>query len=121
VTPELDRRELHIFEHKAVAAGETVTIIDYPVSGGYVAFIERIACDLPYEEKTEGTIALMWHEFIIDGVPEKIQYEIPINNPRRYDPPKVARTRVKWRFYNADSKSHTIGILIEGQLCKPKL
>lgn len=120
ITPPLDCLELHKYEYKTVAAGVTETIIDYPLSGGYVGFIEKIACDLPTEEETVGAIAKMWHDFIVDGVHTKIQYEIPINKPRTYDPPKVARNKIEWRFYNADSKAHIIGILVEGRLCKLK-
>lgn len=116
----LDCRELHEYHYKTVAAGDIAPILDYPVSGNYVAFIEKIACDLPYEEETTGAISKMYHEFIVDGRPTKIEYEIPINKPREYNPPKVAKDRIKWRFYNADSKSHTIGVLVEGRLCKPK-
>ena len=118
--PELDCIELHEYRYKTVSAGAIEIIVDYPVTGDFVAFIEKIACDLPYEEQTSGAIAKMWHEFIVDGYPIKILYEIPINKPREYDPPMVAKERVKWRFYNADSKSHTIGVLVAGRLCKPK-
>lgn len=120
VSPQLDCLELHEYKSVTVDAGETTLIIDYPVSGGYVAFIEKIACDLPYEEGTSGAIARMWHEFIVDGVVTKIQYEIPINKPKEYNPPVVASSRVAWRFYNADSRAHTIGVLVEGRLCKIK-
>ena len=121
VTPPLECLGLHEYQYVTVGAGETTFIIDYPVSGGFTAFIEKIACDLPYEETTVGAIAKMWHEFIVDGNPTKIKYEIPINKPRDYDPPIAALSSIKWRFYNADSKSHTIGVLIEGRLCKPKV
>lgn len=121
MTPSLLCIELHEFHHKTVAAGKTEIIVDYRVSGNFVGFIERIACDLPYEEETTGAIAKMFHEFKVDGAPEKIEYEIPISNPRVFDPPKVATKRILWRFYNADSKAHVIGVLVEGQLCKPKI
>lgn len=120
VTPPLECLTLHEFPYKTVAAGETAVILDYHVTGGYVAFIERISCDLPHEEETSDAIRKMWHEFIVDGVPEKILYEIPIREPRVYDPPIVAHGKVGWRFYNADTKAHIIGVLVEGRLCKIK-
>lgn len=121
ITPPLECQELHEYQYKTVAAGEIKIIIDYPVSGGYVAFIERIACDLPTEEETTGAIAKMWHDLIVDGVHTKIQYEIPVNKPRIYNPPIVALNKIEWHFYNADSRAHVIAILVEGRLCKPKI
>lgn len=121
VTPSLECLELHEYQYITVGAGATEFIIDYAVAGGFTAFIEKIACDLPYEETTSGAIAKMYHEFIVDGTPTKIKYEIPINKPREYNPPIVAMSTIKWRFYNADSKAHVIGVLIAGRLCKPIL
>lgn len=119
ITKKLECIELHEYKYKTVAAGQTEIILDYPVSGNFIAFIEKISCDLPLEEETTGAIAKMWHERIIDGKPTKIQYQMPINKPYDFNPPLVAEHRIKWRFYNADSKAHVIGVLIEGRLCKP--
>jgi len=72
IIPELECLGLHEYKYVTIGAGETTFVIDYAVAGGYVAFVEKITCDLPTEEETSGAIAKMYHEFIVDGNPTKI-------------------------------------------------
>ena len=128
--PELEY--LQFPEHYAYAlveSGETKVIFDMQVSGGYVAFIERIACDWEPGSKPPSTAAVL--ELIIDGVTRRFDYEVQINKPYVYDPPLVARHSIKWRVTNNDvphvedgvqkTGGAYFGVLTDGLLCRPKV
>lgn len=112
VTPNLECLEFpNSFQYVLVASGQTKELFYLPINGGYVGFIDRIACDW-----FENTVL----EFIIDGIPKRIEYEIQINKPYVYEPPLVARRFIRWRAINNDTKDHYFGILCDGRLCKQK-
>ena len=117
------------YEYAVVLAGETKEIFNLTPDAGYVAFIERIACDW-----FQGLVPPTTHsvlKFIVDGFTREYRYEIPINNPYVFDPPIVARNNIKWIVTNNDvagltssgkeqDGSHWYGIQIDGVFCRPK-
>ena len=132
-TPELEY--IQFPEHYAyvlVEAGQTKEVFNIPVSAGFVAFIDRIACD--WSEGSDpshvpSTAAVL--ELIIDGFTRRFQYEIPINNPYVYKPQIVARRFIKMRVTNNDvpytasdgtpkTGAHYYGVLIDGIFARPK-
>ena len=131
VTPELEK--LQFPEHYAyvlVGSQEKKEVFYLPITAGYTAFIERIACD--YFEGSNPPTTSSMIELIIDGVTRRFEYEIQINKPYVFDPPMVARHEIKWYVTNNDvpyvddkgaqkTGAHYYGILCDGTLCKIKL
>lgn len=130
VTPELER--LQFPEHYAyvlVGSLEKKEVFYQRITGGYTAFIERIACDWFEGSLPPSTRSVL--ELEIDGFTRKFEYEIQINKPYVFDPPLVARDHIRWWVtnndvpYTADDGSakngaHYYGILTDGFLAKPK-
>jgi hypothetical protein len=119
VSPELER--LQFPEHYAyvlVDVGEKKEVFYLPINGGYVGFIERIACDWFEGTNPPSTCSVV--EMIVDGFPRKFDYEIQINKPYVFDPPIVARKFIRWFVTNKDTKSHYYGIQTDGYLCRLK-
>jgi hypothetical protein len=113
--------EIFFPEHYGYAfvdVGQRVKIFDLPVTGGYTAFIERIACD--FQEGTDPPKTASVLELIIDGVTRKFNYEIQINKPYVFDPPIVAVNWIRWYATNNDTKGHWFGVLVDGRFCRPK-
>lgn len=102
------------YQYKTVEIGEKVIVWDMPVSGGYVAFIDKVSVDWYVDTFTE---------FIIDGIlKEKIQRTIlDVDSVRLepYDPPLIAEKRVRFIVTNNSDADIVPGILCDGYLCKP--
>jgi len=94
-----------------VNAGETKVVWEMPVTGGFIAFIRKVAFDW-YGDT--------YWEFIVDGIPEKIEFTIPSTDPERYDPPIIAYKRIKWIFHNTSTTDRTVGVLCDGELVREK-
>lgn len=93
-----------------MAAGEKATVYYLPVSGGYTAFIDKIACD--WAEDT-------YYEFIVDGVLiEKVKRLIPMDNAESFNPPIISTKSIKWIFHNDSDEGLEVHILCDGSLCK---
>jgi len=103
------------YQYKKVSAGETDTIWEMPVTGGYEAFIDKV-----YIRWFTNT----WLKFEIDGEPvetPKIEYEVgSLSSPRKYDPPLVARKYVRVIAHNESTQDHVFEAFIDGVLAKPK-
>ncbi len=131
VTPELERTPFP--EHYAyvlVGSKQGKEIFYLPITGGYVGFIERIACDWVEGSNPPATRSIL--EFEVDGFTRRYEFEIQINKPFVFDPPLVARDHIRWFATNNDvphigsdgsSKdgSHYYGVHCDGYLAKPKL
>lgn len=129
VTPELEK--IQFPEHYAyalVGSKEKREVYFLPITGGYVGFIERIACDWFEGSDPPNTRSII--EFVVDGFTRKYEYEIQINKPYIFDPPLVARSYIRWYVTNNDvphtesgvekTGAHYYGILCDGFLAKPK-
>lgn len=113
VTPALERIGFpDPYQYAVVPAGETKIVWEMPVSAGYVAFINQIACDW---------FASCFWDFICDGVHRKIEHEFPVTEPNHFDPPIVARKRIKWIFHNEGAVDRTVGVLCDGELVRTKM
>lgn len=100
------------YQFKTVSAGETETVLYIPITGGYVGFIDEVACDW---------FANTFLEFIVDGaLKEKIEREIPFSTPKEYNPPIVATKWIKFIAHNEDTSDHVFGVLVDGTLCRPR-
>lgn len=106
------------FAYGSVGIGERKKIFDLPVTAGYTAFIERIACD--WFEGTDPMDTMSLLELVIDGVTRRFQYEIQINKPYVFDPPIVATNFIRWYVTNNDTKAHLYGVMTDGFFCRPK-
>jgi hypothetical protein len=131
VVPELEYLNFpKHYEYAVVLAGETKEIYTLTPDAGYVAFIERIACDWFCGIFPPATHSVL--KLVIDGVPREFRYEIPINNPTVLNPPYVARNSIKWIVTNNDvaglvpsgkmqDGSHWYGCLLDGSYARPKV
>ena len=132
VTPKLDI--INFPKHYAyvlVESKETKDVFTLTVegSGGYAAFIERIACDWQAGSNPPETSSVI--ELIIDGYTRRFNYEIQINKPYVFDPPIVALKSIIWRVTNNDvpytatdgtakTGGHYYGVLCDGIFARPK-
>ena len=123
------------YESVLVESKEIKDVFNIKVSGsgGFVAFIERIAFDWTEgsdPEHVPSTAAVL--ELVIDGVKRKYEYEIPINNPYIFNPPYVARRNIILRVTNNDvpyqasdgtqkTGAHWFGVMIDGTFARPKV
>lgn len=118
------------YAYALVESKETKEVFYLPVTAGFVAFIERIACD--YIEGSNPPATSSVAELIIDGFPRKYNYEIQINKPYVFDPPIVARNSIRWVITNNDvpytaddgtakTGAHYYGILVDGLMARPKV
>jgi hypothetical protein len=129
-TPLLERINFpEHYSYTLVQAGETKEVYRMRLTGGFVAFIERIACDFiegSNPPTTKSTIA-----FIVDGFSRKFDYEIQINKPYVFDKPLVARREIRWLITNNDvpyqasdgtqkTGGHFFGVLCDGILVRVK-
>jgi len=131
VVPKLERMQLpDPYKYVLVGSGERKKAFEFLINGGYVAFVERIACDWTEGSDPPATRSIL--ELDIDGVNRKYEYEIQINKPYVFDPPIVARKYIRWWATNNDvpytaadgsakNGSHYYGILTDGLLCKQKV
>jgi hypothetical protein len=129
--PELEKISFpQNYASALVESGETkdVLTINVDASGGYTAFLERIACDWFGGSNPPDTRSIL--ELVIDGVPRRFEYEIQINKPYIFNPPFVARHTIVWRVTNNDvphiengvqkTGAHWYGVLCDGVFAKPK-
>ena len=92
---------------KIIPAGKSDILLIFDIPKGKKLYIDRIACS--YYPNT-------FIDFIVDGFVERIQREIPINNPEVFDPPILCRSFVKAVGYNNDSIDHAFEFYIDGYL-----
>jgi hypothetical protein len=129
VTPRLEMQQFpEHYAYALVESGETKTILYIRMTGGFVGFIERIACNWTEGSAPPATRTI--HKLIIDGFTREIDYEIQINKPYTYDPPIVVREYIRWITTNNDvpytsegtakTGAHFYGIMIDGVIARPK-
>jgi hypothetical protein len=116
------------YTYSLVESKETKEVFYMHVTGGYTAFIERIACDWQEGVNPPETRSII--ELIIDGFTRRFDYEIQINKPYIFDPPLVAKNYIRWKITNNDiphtlngeqkTGGHYFGVLCDGCLAKPK-
>lgn len=100
-----------------IAAGETKLVWAESLSGGFVAFIDRISVTRGDDELGNNNTYV---SFQVDGVEiEKIRREISLNLPDRFDPPIVAEKWIKFYAHNGDIEEHQFEVLVQGCLVRP--
>ena len=103
--------------HKNVAPGEYKIIWEESMSGGFIAFIDRVSVSRGDSELGNNDTYV---SFQIDGVEiEEIRREISLNMPDRFDPPIVAEKWIKFYAYNGDSVEHNFEVVVQGSIVKP--
>ncbi len=102
---------------KTVRAGQSDIVWDFYVTGGYTAFIDQLIAIRGDNQLGEGGSYIDWY---VDGVREdRINREIPLNNPKEFNPPLVANRRIHFRAVNPTSSDHIFEVVCDGQICKP--
>lgn len=80
VTPEIERLNFPThYAYVLVQPNVKAKVFELLVTGGYTAFIERIACDWFEGQNPPKTASLL--EFDVDGFIRQYQYQIQINQP----------------------------------------
>jgi hypothetical protein len=97
-------------QYKLVKAGESNIVYEFNIPKGYVAFIDQVA------NSWFPNTYLVW---IVDWEEERINREIaPINQPKEYNPPILAKNFIRWVGYNNDTQDHVFEVLCNGFLIK---
>lgn len=117
----MNRLECHGFgevKHQlgTVKAGQSGIVWDMYVTGDYTAFIDELIVIRGDNQLGEGGSYVDWY---VDGVREdRINREIPLNNPKEFNPPLTAKRRVYFLAVNPTSKDHLFEVVCDGQLCR---
>lgn len=97
------------YQGKIVNAKTMETVFEIIIPHDAIVFIDKIA-----NSWYPNTIIY----FIVDGESEIIKQEIPLNNPRVYDPPIVARNFIRFVAYNNSEEDHYFEVLCDGYYVK---
>jgi hypothetical protein len=97
-------------QYKLVKAGKSDIVYEFIIPKGYVAFIDQIA---------NSWYPNTYLKFIVDWEEETVQREIaPINSPKEYKPPILAKNFIRWIAFNNDSQDHVFEVLCDGFLAR---
>jgi hypothetical protein len=101
----------NVHQVKLIPAGKSDTVFYLRIPKGYFAFIDQVA---------NTYFPNCFYEWIIDHDSiEKVEREIaPLNSPKEFNPPFVAKTFIKWEGYNENSEDHLFEVLNNGYLVK---
>jgi hypothetical protein len=97
-------------QYKLVKARSSAVVYEFIIPRGYIAFIDQVANT--YFPNTY----LTW---VVDSEEETVEREIaPIDVPKKYDPPIIAKNYIRWIAYNNDTEDHLFEVICDGYLLK---
>jgi hypothetical protein len=97
-------------QYKLVKSGKSDIVYEFIIPKGHIAFIDQIA---------NSFFPNTYFRFIVDWEEEIVQREIaPINQPKEFNPPIVAKNFIRWIACNNDSEDHVFEVLCDGFLVK---
>jgi hypothetical protein len=97
-------------QYKLIKAGTSDKVYEFIIPKGHIAFIDQIA-NLWYPNT--------YLTFIVDSEEEVVQREIaPINEPKEFRPPIVAKNFIRWIGVNNSSEDYVFEVICDGYLLK---
>lgn len=100
------------YQYKTVPAHSHATVWRHRVSGGYVAFVNRVGADW---------YAGSYYIWKMDGhTQDRIERTIQITEPQPWKPAVVAEREIIFEGYNDTDADLVMAIFCDGTLAKPR-
>ena len=96
------------YQYKIIEPGKKDIVFEFKIPRDYVAFIEQVA---------NSWFPNTYYIFMVDWEEVVIEREIaPINLPKVFNPPILAKRIIRWIAYNKDTEPHCFEVLCDGYL-----